>query len=98
MKRYPHYPAVDAALVEANGGIPNKFLSDEDKEIAARFNVEAEIYKAKLIRLQAKFDQETATQATQLVPDIIMMTTTSKIERDRWLKYGYEVVDLIRKN
>jgi hypothetical protein len=94
MKQYPHYPAVNAALIEANGVIPNIFLSDEDKEIAARFNVEAEIYKAELIRLQAKFDQE---PIAWLFPDI-MMTTTSKIERDRWLKSGYEVVDLIRKN
>lgn len=94
MKRRKYYPVVDAALVEANGGFPNIFLSDEDREIAAGFNIQAEIYKVELVLLKEKFNQE---PIAWLFPDI-MMTTTSKTERDRWLKAGREVIDLIRKN
>ena len=88
MKQYP------INMKHCPSAATNIFQSDEDKEIAARFNIQAEIYKAELIQLQTKFNQE---PIAWLFPDI-MMTTTSKAERDRWLKAGYEVVDLIRKN
>lgn len=53
-KRYRSYPAVDAALVETRSrfgiGIQHDMITDEMREIASRFDVEAEIKKAELQR------------------------------------------------
>lgn len=53
-KRYRSYPAVDAALVETRArfgvGIQQNMITNEIREIASRFDVEAEIKKAELQR------------------------------------------------
>lgn len=53
-KRYRSYPAVDSAMIETRSrfgvGVQQDMITDEMREIASRFDVEAEIKKAELQR------------------------------------------------
>lgn len=92
--KYRGYPAVTEARQQVTGNFSTKCLTDEQREIASRFNVELEIVKAELQQLKAVLNKE---PSAWLIP-CIMMVTTSTVERDKWIKAGHEVVDLIRRN